>query len=876
MNRKRGVNNSENKLLYDPNQRKQRRLGAFSMEENVSDDEENSEEVEQEEEQNAQEQETQSQSEQVNDEQVQSASGGGAVKNAASTAKNVAGDAAKKAVKQAGKAIGKVIGALAKKLLAFIVANPWVLLILGIVLLIFIIIIILAGDTEGHGYGYYDTQCNFNESVVTLSTCNTEDSTPLTIDEYVLGATYALTKDNNYSEEVIKAIMIIIKTNALSNGGYTSSSKQLYLDDCDVAFEYSIPDEDKEMLNGYYNEIEEYLFLATTYNSTITTLGRRDIVQLNDNLINEMTSVDGDYASILETVYKIDDNNDNQTTNRENIFIGDSRTNGMRIAGLIDSNHTVYGTGYGYNWFVGEGNFNSSNTNALSGGIDGANQLMNANMDYNIIIWLGINDFGYISAQQYYDIYYELATGDWSNNMLYIVAVGPVDENISTINNTDVDTFNNELENLINNSGLSNLRYIDINYNIESYDSAGVHYSNTDYINIYNDILDGIQSRVDTEKSLYKMSDYCTYYTLTENDAYWWPIGSIAPTEGDIYGGVPSSTTITSVFGNRTINGINGNHGAIDIGATCNDNVVIAAKDGEVIATSNTCSNDGYYQNSCGGGFGNYVFIKHDDGVVTKYAHLYPDSIVVSVGDRVVQGQKIAMVGNSGSSTGCHLHFQVEVNGTKVDPLEYVDPDNPRPLNLSSGNINLAYIGNDEDSKNAICQTLLASGFSSNAVIGIMINLYAESGFSPINLQNSYEGSLGFTDSSYTVAVDNGTYSKDSFIHDSAGYGIIQWTYYTRKEGLYNYAKNNNYSIGSLEMQLQYMLIELEANTKTYKYITGNYSAADISNAWCDFFEGPSGSEPCRNNNICPSSTCSYRTNSNITAMTNYVMNGCQ
>ena len=404
MNRKRGVNNSENKLLYDPNQRKQRRLGAFSMEENVSDDEENSEEVEQEEEQNAQEQETQGQSEQVNDEQAQSASGGGAVKNAASTAKNVAGDAAKKAVKQAGKAIGKVIGALAKKLLAFIVANPWVLLILGIVLLIFIIIIILAGDTEGHGYGYYDTQCNFNESVVTLSTCNTEDSTPLTIDEYVLGATYALTKDNNYSEEVIKAIMIIIKTNALSNGGYTSSSKQLYLDDCDVAFEYSIPDEDKEMLNGYYNEIEEYLFLATTYNSTITTLGRRDIVQLNDNLINEMTSVDGDYASILETVYKIDDNNDNQTTNRENIFIGDSRTNGMRIAGLIDSNHTVYGTGYGYNWFVGEGNFNSSNTNALSGGIDGANQLMNANMDYNIIIWLGINDFGYISAQQYYDI----------------------------------------------------------------------------------------------------------------------------------------------------------------------------------------------------------------------------------------------------------------------------------------------------------------------------------------------------------------------------------------------------------------------------------------------------------------------------------------
>lgn len=71
-------------------------------------------------------------------------------------------------------------------------------------------------------------------------------------------------------------------------------------------------------------------------------------------------------------------------------------------------------------------------------------------------------------------------------------------------------------------------------------------------------------------------------------------------------------------------------------------------------------------------------------------------------------------------------------------------------------------------------------GFSPAGVAGLMGNLYAESGLNPINLQNTYEKRLGLTDAEYTAAVDSGSYSN--FVRDSAGYGLAQWTYWSRKE----------------------------------------------------------------------------------------------
>lgn len=98
-------------------------------------------------------------------------------------------------------------------------------------------------------------------------------------------------------------------------------------------------------------------------------------------------------------------------------------------------------------------------------------------------------------------------------------------------------------------------------------------------------------------------------------------------------------------------------------------------------------------------------------------------------------------------------------------------------------------------------------------VAGLMGNLNAESGLRANNLQNSYEKSLGMTDEQYTTAVDNGSYTN--FTKDGAGYGLAQWTYHTRKAALLAYAKSVGASIGSLDMQLNFLYKELSENYKT-------------------------------------------------------------
>lgn len=93
-------------------------------------------------------------------------------------------------------------------------------------------------------------------------------------------------------------------------------------------------------------------------------------------------------------------------------------------------------------------------------------------------------------------------------------------------------------------------------------------------------------------------------------------------------------------------------------------------------------------------------------------------------------------------------------------------------------------------------------------VAGLMGNLYAESGLYSTNLQNSFEKKLGMTDKQYTEAVNDGSY--ENFISDKAGYGLAQWTYYTRKQKLLEFAITKNVSIGNLSMQLEFLIEELK------------------------------------------------------------------
>jgi len=784
------------------------------------------------------------------------AAGNDLMNNAAEAAKDAVKDAAKKGIKKA--------------IIEFIKKNPWTWVVIGVVLLFLLILFIIlasSDDNKNHGLGYYDSVCNFNATKVVVSSCETTETLQnLDLKDYVTRMTYLYTKEGNYSDETIKALMIILKTNALSLGGYVSGSKNVNVRICDVydgvineSSLFDGVDESLDKLNLLYEQISEYLFISSSYNSSINSLGSINAIAIDgsilENLENE-ASAGSNYSEILNNVFKVD-TEENITINeaRENIFLGDSRTQGMLLTSVINEGNTVYGIGYGYDWLVGNSGFTGT-TNASNGGINAVNSKIANGKLYNIIIWLGVNDLENVNS--YLEKYIELAKGEWSNHKLYIVSVGPVlDSSSLYAKNETINEFNNAMKDGINKAGLSNLKYVDLGYtesSIKSYDSSGVHYSSEDYRNIYTKMTSNIvsgPSSISTKLALYRLSDYCTYYTLTENDAYWWPIGSKDPTQGNIYGGTPTATTITSPFGPRTINNKKSNHKGIDIsggGDACFSNVIIASKSGTVTTMNDSCPTNGSYGSSCGGGYGNYVIIDHGDGTST-------------------------VMGSSGSSTGCHLHFEVRLEGTKVNPSNYVKADNPRPINSINANIS----GNDGDGKNMVCSSLLASGFSKEATIGIMANLYAESGYNPINLQNSYESKLGYTDSSYTLAVDNGSYKN--FSSDSAGYGLAQWTSGGRKLNLYNYAKERNVSIGNFEMQFNFMLRELERSySNTYKYITGGHDAIDTGAYWCDHYESPGGSEPCSIYGNCPSQHCVNRTKNSILSdkIEEYVNNGCK
>ena len=100
-----------------------------------------------------------------------------------------------------------------------------------------------------------------------------------------------------------------------------------------------------------------------------------------------------------------------------------------------------------------------------------------------------------------------------------------------------------------------------------------------------------------------------------------------------------------------------------------------------------------------------------------------------------------------------------------------------------------------------------AQGLNDFGAAGLMGNLYAESGLIPGNLQNSASKRLGMSDEEYTAAVDNGAYQN--FVRDSAGYGLAQWTYWSRKQGLLTYAQARGKSVGDLETQLGFLFKEL-------------------------------------------------------------------
>lgn len=95
-------------------------------------------------------------------------------------------------------------------------------------------------------------------------------------------------------------------------------------------------------------------------------------------------------------------------------------------------------------------------------------------------------------------------------------------------------------------------------------------------------------------------------------------------------------------------------------------------------------------------------------------------------------------------------------------------------------------------------------------VCSLMANIQAESGYISHNLQNTFNRKYNISDIEYTNKVDNGEISKTEFCKDGSGYGLCQWTWHTRKEGLYKMCYENNTSIADVTCQLRFMLKELK------------------------------------------------------------------
>ncbi|ARJ07622.1 hypothetical protein B5808_19785 (plasmid) [Cnuibacter physcomitrellae] len=123
--------------------------------------------------------------------------------------------------------------------------------------------------------------------------------------------------------------------------------------------------------------------------------------------------------------------------------------------------------------------------------------------------------------------------------------------------------------------------------------------------------------------------------------------------------GRPVGGRISDGFGPRIAPtaGASTYHNGVDLGASCGTPVYAAS--------AGTVNYAGWF-----GGFGNWVQITHGSGVQTSYAH--NSQLLVSPGETVAAGQVISLAGTTGVSTGCHLHYEITVNGTRIDPEPFM------------------------------------------------------------------------------------------------------------------------------------------------------------------------------------------------------------
>lgn len=173
-------------------------------------------------------------------------------------------------------------------------------------------------------------------------------------------------------------------------------------------------------------------------------------------------------------------------------------------------------------------------------------------------------------------------------------------------------------------------------------------------------MLDEMTKDVEKYKALYEEAERAEQELIRQNrSALSYSANPVKYTGGRFVWPVPASSRITSQYGYRIhpVYKTKKFHSGIDIGAPYGVDILAAADGTVTLATTN-------------GGYGKCIVINHGSGITTLYGH--NSTLLVSVGNKVTKGQVIAKAGSTGVSTGPHLHFEVRVNGSTTDPMQYL------------------------------------------------------------------------------------------------------------------------------------------------------------------------------------------------------------
>lgn len=205
------------------------------------------------------------------------------------------------------------------------------------------------------------------------------------------------------------------------------------------------------------------------------------------------------------------------------------------------------------------------------------------------------------------------------------------------------------------------------------------------------------------------------------------------------------------------------------------------------------------------------------------------DGLAVECTPRWSNDVQITAVHNIGTKAG--YNGRKWTKHGKLPYVEYVEEVKPVPVVTGTPST-----GSAADEK-VIWDFLKGKGLNDYAVAGLMGNLNAESALRSNNLQQTYERKLGYTDDSYTKAVDDGSYGN--FVRDSAGYGLAQWTYWSRKENLLKFAQAAKKSICDFQMQLDFLWKELQGYSSVMSVLKSATSVREASDVVLVKFEAP-------------------------------------